>query len=244
MTTAAILEAENVRMTLGRDAAIAEALKGVSVSLAIGQLTLLMGPSGSGKSTLLSILGGILRQTEGLVRIAGTLTDGLDSEQLAEVRRRHIGFVFQSFNLFPGLTALENVKASLAIRSRVSSDAQHKASRALETVGLGQKLHALPGQLSGGEQQRVAVARAIVAGPKIILADEPTASLDAKAGRVVMQHLQGIAHEQACAVLIVSHDPRAVPFADRVLMMEDGRVVHDGRHVAAAANAVKGCTHV
>ncbi len=222
-----VLEAHGVEMFLGEGAARVHALKGVSLSVAPGELTLLMGPSGSGKSTLLSILGCILKQSKGTVRIAGCATTTLNTEQLAALRREHIGFVFQSYNLFPGLTALENVRTGLAIRGRSAQNTVEAAARALEAVGLSHRMKSLPGQLSGGEQQRVAMARAIVASPGIILADEPTAALDSEAGRNVMQQLQRLSREQGCAVLVVSHDNRVLAFADRVVGMQDGRILSD-----------------
>jgi putative ABC transport system ATP-binding protein len=225
MMNGAVLEANNICMTLGRGAVRVEALKGVNISLTPGELTLLMGPSGSGKSTLISILGCILKQTKGTLRIQGVLTDDMDAEQLAEVRRGHIGFVFQSYNLFPGLTALENVRTGLAIRVHRSQNTTIAARTALEAVGLSHRLQSLPGQLSGGEQQRVAIARAIVGGPSIILADEPTAALDGNSGRNVMQQLHRLSTQNNCAVLVVSHDARALSFADRVITMEDGRIL-------------------
>jgi putative ABC transport system ATP-binding protein len=227
MTIEPLLEAENVEMFLGQGAAGVHALKGVSLSVAPGQLTLMMGPSGSGKSTLLSILGCILKQSKGTVRVAGASTSRMDTEQLAALRREHIGFVFQSYNLFPGLTALENVKTGLAIRRRGGHNTAERAQHALEAVGLGHRLSSLPGQMSGGEQQRVAMARAIVANPSIILADEPTAALDSEAGRNVMQQLQSLARTQGCAVLVVSHDNRVLAFADRIVGMQDGRILSD-----------------
>ncbi len=222
-----VLQARDVEMFLGEGAARVHALKGVSLTVAPGELTLLMGPSGSGKSTLLSILGCILKQSKGTVRVAGCDTTKLNTEQLAALRREHIGFVFQSYNLFPGLTALENVKTGLAIRRRAAQDPAEAAKQALEAVGLGHKIRSLPGHLSGGEQQRVAMARAIVANPGIILADEPTAALDSEAGRNVMQQLQRLSREQGCAVLVVSHDNRVLPFADRVVEMQDGKILTD-----------------
>ena len=222
-----LLEAEDVQMFLGEGAACVHALKGVSLSVAPGQLTLLMGPSGSGKSTLLSILGCILKQSKGTVRVAGAPTTNMTTEQLAALRRDHIGFVFQSYNLFPGLTALENVKTGLAIRRRTGQNTVEAAQRALEAVGLGHRMRSRPGQLSGGEQQRVAMARAIVANPGIVLADEPTAALDSEAGRNVMQQLQRLARHQNCAVLVVSHDNRVLAFADRVVGMQDGQILSD-----------------
>jgi putative ABC transport system ATP-binding protein len=229
-----VLEAEGVEMFLGQGAGRVHALKGVSLEVKPGQLTLLMGPSGSGKSTFLSILGCILKQSNGIVRVAGCDTTKLNTEQLASLRREHIGFVFQSYNLFPGLTALENVKTGLAIRRRSSQNPVEASKRALEAVGLGHRMGALPGHLSGGEQQRVAMARAIVANPGIILADEPTAALDSEAGRNVMQQLQRLSREQGCAVLVVSHDNRALAFADRVVGMQDGTILSDNSGVQNA----------
>jgi putative ABC transport system ATP-binding protein len=226
------LEAIAIEKTLGSGAASVRALKGVSLALGAGQLTILMGPSGSGKSTLLAIMGCILTPTSGTVTVAGRSTAGLDTEQLAEVRRQHIGFVFQSYNLFPGLTALENVRAGLAIRKREARQSTDVARAALESVGLGHKLASLPRQLSGGEQQRVAIARAIAGDPSVVLADEPTAALDSVAGRNVMQQFQRLASEEGRAVLVVSHDARALPFADRIVTMEDGLVLNDQTSVA------------
>lgn len=225
MSNDAVLEAENVEMVLGDGARRVQALKGVCLSLVIGEFALLVGPSGSGKSTLLSIMGCILKPTKGEVRVEGRPTGNLDPESLAQLRRRHFGFVFQSYNLFPGLTARQNVEASLAIRDRRAGDSRVAAEKALQSVGLGHRLQSLPGQMSGGEQQRVAIARAIVANPSIILADEPTAALDREAGRAVLQELRRLAREEGRAVLAVSHDARAFPFADRIVCMEDGKIL-------------------
>ena len=225
MMSSAVLEAENIEMSLGHGATSVQALKGVGLSLAAGQLTLLMGPSGSGKSTLLSILGCILSQTSGSVRVAGCSTAQMNCEQLADLRRRHIGFVFQFYSLFPALNALENVRVGLAIRRHGQRDGADVAKRILESVGLGHRLQCLPGQLSGGEQQRVAIARAIVGDPSIILADEPTAALDSESGSNVMRVFRRLASEGQRSVLVVSHDARTLPFADRIVTMEDGRIL-------------------
>ncbi len=238
MMGGAVLEAENIEIFLGQGATCVQALKGVGLSLAEGQLTLLMGPSGSGKSTLLSILGCILRQTKGSVRIAGCPTARLNNEQLAELRRQHIGFVFQSYNLFPGLNALENVRIGFAIRRRGARDGAEVSKRTLESVGLGHRTQCLPGQLSGGEQQRVAIARAIVGDPSIILADEPTAALDAESGRNVMRQFRRLATEDRRCVLVVSHDARALPFADRIITVEDGRILRDTIETAGTRSSI------
>ncbi|MDO9560192.1 MAG: ABC transporter ATP-binding protein [Bradyrhizobium sp.] len=231
--TEPLLEATNVAKVLGSGAAKVEALKGVSLTLKAGELTLLMGPSGSGKTTLLSILGCMLTPTEGTVRICGHSTAGADPEKLALLRREHVGFIFQSFHLFPTLSATDNVRLALDVRGEASSSAKAKSREALAKVGLPHKLKAFPRELSGGEQQRVAIARAIVGNPSIILADEPTAALDGENGQAVMRILAGIAREQGRAVLIVTHDPRLLPFADRVVHIEDGRIVSEERRDTA-----------
>lgn len=227
--TEVMLEAANVTKDLGSGAGKVQALKGVSLSLNGGELTLLMGPSGSGKTTLLSILGCMLSPTEGTVRICEHSTAGLDPEELARLRREHVGFVFQSFHLFPTLSATDNVRLALDVRGERPKTAKVRAREALAKVGLAHKTKAYPRELSGGEQQRVAIARAIVGDPSIILADEPTAALDGANGQAVMKLLAEIARERGHAVLIVTHDPRLLPFADRVVHIEDGRIIAEER---------------
>jgi putative ABC transport system ATP-binding protein len=227
--TEALLEAANLTKELGSGAGKVAALKGVSLALNGGELTLLMGPSGSGKTTLLSILGCMLTPTQGTVRVGPHSTAGLDPEELARLRRDHIGFVFQSFHLFPTLSTTDNVRLALDVRGEPSRAAKVRSREALAKVGLGHKIKAYPRELSGGEQQRVAIARAIVGNPSIILADEPTAALDGANGQAVMKLLAEIAREQGHAVLIVTHDPRLLPFADRVVHIEDGRIIAEER---------------
>ena len=227
--TQTMIEANEIRMALGAGAGRVEALKGINLSLAGGELTLLMGPSGSGKTTLLSVLGCMLSPTSGSVNIRGRAITGLDAEELAQVRRENIGFVFQSYHLFPTLTAAENVRLSLDVRGDRSREARAKANQALATVGLAHKADSFPRALSGGEQQRVAVARAIVSDPSVILADEPTAALDSENGQAVMTVLAELAKDPSRAMFIVTHDPRIIHFADRILRIEDGRIVSDQR---------------
>ena len=222
--TDALIEAANVTKDLGSGAARVAALKGVSLALKSGELTLLMGPSGSGKTTLLSILGCMLTPTDGSVRVCGQSTAGAGPEDLALLRRKHVGFVFQSFHLFPTLSATDNVRLALDVRGEPSRAAKVKSREALAKVGLAHKTKAFPRELSGGEQQRVAIARAIVGNPSVILADEPTAALDGENGRAIMKILAEIARERGHAVLIVTHDPRLLPFADRIVHIEDGRI--------------------
>jgi len=224
-----LIEAVNVAKDLGSGAAKVAALKGVSLALTGGELTLLMGPSGSGKTTLLSILGCMLTPNEGSVRVRGNPTDGAGPEELALLRREHVGFVFQSFHLFPTLSAVDNVRLALDVRGESSKAAKLRSREALRKVGLSDKARALPRELSGGEQQRVAIARAIVGNPSVILADEPTAALDGENGRAIMKILAEIAREQGHAVLIVTHDPRLLPFADRIVHIEDGRITGEER---------------
>jgi putative ABC transport system ATP-binding protein len=227
--TDALIKAVNVAKVLGSGAAEVAALRGVSLELNGGELTLLMGPSGSGKTTLLSILGCMLTPTAGTVHVCGHSTAAAGPEDLALLRREHVGFVFQSFHLFPTLSATDNVRLALDVRGEPSRSAKVRSREALAKVGLPHKALAFPRELSGGEQQRVAIARAIVGNPSIILADEPTAALDGENGQAIMKILAGIAQEKGRAVLIVTHDPRLLPFADRVVHIEDGRIVREER---------------
>jgi putative ABC transport system ATP-binding protein len=222
-----IIEAKAVRKTLGSGAGQVQALRGIDLSLQAGELTLLMGPSGSGKTTLLLVLGCMLAPSSGSITVCGVPTAEADKELLAKIRREHIGFVFQSYHLFRHLTAAQNVQLALDIRGERGREAASKSVQALKRVDLAAKVNALPRELSGGEQQRVAIARAVVANPSVILADEPTAALDGENGQMIMQILTAIAHERGRAVLVVTHDPRVVPFADRIIQIEDGQLVQE-----------------
>lgn len=224
-----ILVAKKITKELGKGAGRVLALRGVDMMLRPGELTLLMGPSGSGKTTLLSILGCILAPTSGTIKIANEETANLNPEQLAELRRKHIGYIFQSYNLFPTLNALENVRIALDVLGQKGYPAAQRAEEVLHEVGLGHRLKNFPSNLSGGEQQRVAVARAIASSPEIVLADEPTAALDSENGHAVMALLAKIAKEQQRSVLAVTHDPRTLGYADRVVRIEDGQIVGEER---------------
>jgi putative ABC transport system ATP-binding protein len=239
--TEIMIETSDVAKVLGDNATRVTALNGISLSLFGGELALLMGPSGSGKTTLLSILGCMLTPTSGTVRIRGRSTTSLASEELAKLRRENVGFVFQSYRLFPTLTAAENVCLALDVRGDRSPRARIKAEKALGTVGLSHKAKSFPRELSGGEQQRVAIARAIVGDPSLILADEPTAALDSESSHAVMTLLADIAKDSKRALFIVTHDPRTMPFADRILRIVDGQIVSDQRRneSSGAVRAVK-----
>lgn len=215
---------QDITKTYASGAAAVRALDRASLEISAGEMVLLMGPSGSGKTTLLSVMGCILKPTSGSVRIQGREVTGLEETQLPAVRLAHIGFIFQGFNLFPTLTAAENVELTLDLKNVRSSAARHRAGELLAQVGLADKAGAFPADLSGGQKQRVAIARALAGEPEIILADEPTAALDWSSGRSVIALLRGLAREHGRAVVVVTHDSRALEFADRIVQIEDGKI--------------------
>jgi putative ABC transport system ATP-binding protein len=224
-----VLEARQVTKTLGRGAREVQALRGIDLSLRRGELTLLMGPSGSGKTTLLLILGCMLAPSSGSVAVCGTSTSGVDKEGLAKLRRDHIGFVFQSYHLFPTMTAMQNVQLALDIRGERGRKARQKAREALDLVGLGQKVKSRPGELSGGEQQRVAIARALVMQPDVLLADEPTGDLDEHTADTLHELLSEMHRERGLTSIIATHNPRLAAACHRVLRLEDGRLKEETR---------------
>lgn len=200
------------------------ALNGADLDVPRGEVMLLKGPSGSGKTTLLSIMGCILRPTAGEVWINGAEVARLPESKLPDVRLHNIGFIFQGFNLFPALTAAENVALTLRLKGVSGGEAKKRARTLLDQVGLDKKFDAFPADLSGGQKQRVAIARALAGEPKIILADEPTASLDSTSGISVMELMTNLAHKEDRAVVIVTHDNRIEKFADRTVHISDGRL--------------------
>jgi putative ABC transport system ATP-binding protein len=216
--------AENVTKTFSEGRDEVQVLRGVSLRLKPGEVVALEGPSGSGKTTFLSILGCLLGATAGNVEIAGERVDGAKPKQLQAIRRRHVGFVFQQFNLFPALTALENVEYALNLKGVTGGDATKQARALIERVGLGDRAAFLPRDLSGGQKQRVAVARALAASPSVILADEPTASLDAVVAGQILDLFSELARLEGRALLIVTHDHRVRRVVDRVVSIEDGRI--------------------
>ena len=217
-----VLTSQNVvkRFTEGRQTV--EVLKGVSLDASRGEIVALEGPSGSGKTTFLSILGCILTPTEGRVVVDGQEVDLSRPGDLPAIRRKSIGFVFQQFNLFPALSAVENVEYSLNVRGVKGKAARREAERVLDAVGLADRKAFLPRDLSGGQKQRVAIARALAGAPPLLLADEPTANLDSHAGRQVLELFRDLAKRENRALVIVTHDPIVRSIADRVAVIHDG----------------------
>lgn len=218
---------EDIHLTLGSAAGPVNILRGVSLEIASGETVALLGPSGSGKSTLMMVIAGLERPSQGRVAVAGRELGALDEDGLARLRRANVGIVFQAFHLIPTMTALENVAIPLELAGVV--DAFDGAAAALVRVGLGGRLAHYPAQLSGGEQQRVAIARAFVAGPRLLLADEPTGNLDRATGDVVIDCLFAEQARQDAGLLLITHDPRLAERCERQLHMDDGRIVDDRR---------------
>jgi putative ABC transport system ATP-binding protein len=219
-----VLEATAVVKVFEEGSQKVEVLRGVSITVAPGEVVALEGPSGSGKTTLLSIMGCILTPTSGEITIAGERVDPARPAQLRDVRRRSIGFVFQQYNLFPALTALENVEYALNVKGHKGRRAHEEAASALTRVGLADRLHFLPRDLSGGQKQRVAIARALAGSPPVILADEPTANLDTVVGTQVLELFRDLAKSESRGLVIVTHDPKVRAVADRVVGIRDGRL--------------------
>ncbi|MED7824971.1 ABC transporter ATP-binding protein [Streptomyces chiangmaiensis] len=214
-----------VTRTYGHGDTAVRALREVSFGVPRGELVALKGRSGSGKTTLLNVVGGLDRPDSGSVRVAGTELVGLGEKELLDLRRDHIGFVFQSFGLLPVLTAAENVGVPLRLRRTERREREDRVALLLSLVGLEDHVAQRPGELSGGQQQRVAIARALANRPSLLLADEPTGQLDAETGRSVMELLRAVVHSQAVTALVATHDPQLLAIADRVLELRDGRIV-------------------
>ena len=219
-----ILETQSVSKIYGEGTNRVVALDQASLTLYPGQILLIMGPSGSGKTTLLSVMGCILRPSSGRVIVDGKVASDLGEDALPDIRRHYFGFVFQAFNLFGSLTALENVEMVLRMKGVEKEMIVPISMALLQHVGLSHRAHAYPRDMSGGEKQRTAVARALAGDPAIVLADEPTANLDSKTGHEVLALFRKLAEETNKAVAIVSHDLKAKEVADRVIIMEDGRL--------------------
>jgi putative ABC transport system ATP-binding protein len=231
-----VIELRNVSRIYRRGADDVHALERVTLHLPAGRFVALMGPSGSGKSTLLNILAGLDRPSEGDVTVAGERLNDLSEDELAAFRARHVGFVFQFFNLIPVLSALENVELPLLLTHLSKADRRERAATALRVVGLAERADHAPGQLSGGEQQRVAIARALVSDPELIVADEPTGDLDARNAEDTLGLLRMLKQEFGKTVVMVTHDPRAEKYVDEVHHLDKG-VLLESRPGGAAAEA-------
>jgi len=218
----AILEAKDVKKTYRMGEVLVPALRGVTFTVEEGEFLAILGPSGSGKSTLLHLAGGLDKPSEGKVFVDDTDIFKLSSNELAEVRLRKIGFVFQFFNLLPRLTALRNVELPLTLADVPEKEAIEKAEEMLKLVGLTERINHRPSELSGGEQQRVAIARALINNPKIVLADEPTGNLDTSTGEEIVQLMKRLNEERGQTFVVVTHDPSIAEVADRVLFLKDG----------------------
>jgi putative ABC transport system ATP-binding protein len=220
-----IIEGLDLQMRYGEGALAVDALRGVSLDVFAGELLMVRGPSGSGKTTLLQLIGALLRPTGGQLSIYGYRIDGLPPEELRRIRLEQVGFVFQSYNLFPTLKAWENVAVALDLIGWDRRSGEKRARAILDELDMAHRADFFPSKLSGGERQRVAIARALAHDPAIILADEPTAALDRKNGAVVIELLRVLAHGQKRAVVVVSHDTRLEPQADRIVTIEDGHLI-------------------
>ncbi len=221
------IAAQNIQMSFMSGTTETRVLKGIDLAIPPGQIRLMMGPSGSGKTTLLSILAGILTPTAGQVELLGQEITQLSRKELTVFRRDHIGFIFQSFNLFPALTALENIELALQLKGYKGPENKDQAFDLLKQVGLGDRVNNLPADLSGGQKQRVAIARALAGEPELIMADEPTAALDSSTGRDVIELMQYLAKNKGCTVLIITHDPRITDAADEITYLEDGLLAQE-----------------
>lgn len=217
--------------TYGASPALTRALRGVDLDVPLGELVMLMGPSGCGKTTLLSVIAALLDQDAGTCEVLGRNVASMNGQERARFRNASIGFVFQSFNLLPALSCLENVAVPLLIGGLSRQQAEARSIEMLDEVGLGDRAAALPTELSGGQQQRVAIARALVHRPSLLVCDEPTSSLDHQTGSAVMETLRAHARHAERTIIVVTHDSRMIPHADRVVHMEDGAIVVDARDV-------------
>jgi len=227
-----VIEIQNLNKIYAMGDVSVHALRDVSLTIRRGEMVAIMGPSGSGKSTLMNILGCLDQPTSGLYLLEGENVGLMNDNQLAEIRNRRVGFIFQNFNLLPRTSALDNVMLPLVYAGVPAQERRRRAQHLLEQVGLGERLHHTPNELSGGQQQRVAIARALVNAPSIILADEPTGNLDSKSGAEVMALLQELNRTQGITVIVVTHDPRIAQHTRRVFHLFDGQlqreeIIHD-----------------
>ena len=231
----AVIQAVGLSKSYGSGEQGVQALAGVDFAVEKGEFVAIMGPSGSGKSTLLHLLGGLDKPSDGEISLAGMRISLLNDRQLTLTRRRQIGFIFQFFNLVPILTAEENILLPVMIDGKDPRAFQERLNTLLDLVGLKERRHHRPDQLSGGEQQRVAIARALITQPAIVLADEPTGNLDSKTGSALMELMRRFCKDLGQTIIIVTHDPRAAAYADRVVFLRDGKflfeILHDGQDI-------------
>ncbi len=225
MTTPFALETKSVIKTYQSDSGTIQAVDDVSLYVTAGEFVALVGPSGSGKTTMLSILAALLQPTSGQILLDGQDLAGMSDVDRVSMRREKIGFTFQANNLVPYLSAVENVELMLRLNGRLDKAGKLRARELLARLGLAERMHNLPGQMSGGQQQRVAIARALIHNPSLVLADEPTASLDTERAYQVVETFAALIHEQKRAGIMVTHDLRMCEFVDRVLQMQDGKLV-------------------
>ncbi len=240
MNPAVALQVHQITKGFGKGTARTLALKGADLTGQLGELQLIVGPSGCGKTTLLSIIAGTLVPDSGSVTVLGHDLTQMRQGRITDFRRRHIGFIFQQFNLIPTLNLIENASVPLLLNGLSRAKAERAAQAMLDIVGLAQRGKSYPRELSGGQQQRVAIARAMVHNPSLIICDEPTSALDRDTGHQVMELLQAVARKPDRAVVVVTHDPRVYAFADRIAEMEDGRVLSNQPAVPGQLNLVNG----
>lgn len=222
-----MIEVKNLTKNYGKGDVVTRVLRGIDISIPAGQFVAIMGKSGAGKSTLMYQMSLLDEPTSGSVILDGIVTDGFDEKQRTTFRLQKLGFIFQDYALLPELNAVENVEVPLLMLGLTNTEAREKASKGLEAVGLGHRLHNRPSQLSGGEQQRVSIARAIAQKPDILFADEPTASLDSVSSEDVIRVMRDLHENQGQTIVMVTHEPEYAAFAERVITLEDGQVVSD-----------------
>jgi putative ABC transport system ATP-binding protein len=229
-----VISVQNLDHFFGQGQLRKQVLIDINLEIMRGDIIIMTGPSGSGKTTLLTLVGGLRSAQSGSLRVLGQELVGASAGQLTNARRHH-GYIFQAHNLHGSLTALQNVRMGLEVQKGISArEMNQRAANMLEVVGLGHRANYYPDDLSGGQKQRVAIARALVSHPKIVLADEPTAALDSKSGRDVVNLMQTLAKEQGCTILLVTHDNRILDIADRIVHMEDGKLAVDEELAAAS----------
>jgi putative ABC transport system ATP-binding protein len=232
-----VIEVQGLTKTFGSGETRVEVLRGIDLSVSRGQMIAIMGPSGSGKSTLLHLIGALDSPTGGTVRVGSEDLSRLNDDQLTRVRRREVGFVFQSFNLLDVLSGAENVALPLLIEDIGEPEATRRAVEELRRVGMSHRVNHIPAQLSGGEQQRIAIARALVTRPTILLADEPTGNLDSVTGEQIMNLLRALVDERGQTILLVTHNAQHAAFADRLVSLRDGQIIEDRRQSRDSAGA-------